>query len=177
MEKLFLIGYRGTGKTTLGKKVSNKLGYKFIDLDELIVKNAKKTIPEIFSTQGESAFREYETSALKQVLEKEKIVIACGGGIITIEGNIELMKKNGAICLLTASPKTIFKRIYTDKNRPALTNKDPLEEIIFMLDKRKNAYEKAKDFEVTTEHGKQSEQAKEIIEKYLEKINQKSVNF
>ncbi|MFA5931660.1 MAG: shikimate kinase [archaeon] len=172
MEKLFLIGYRGTGKTTLGKKVSNKLGYEFIDLDELIVKNAKKTIPEIFSTQGESAFREYETNALKQVLEKEKIIVACGGGIITKDENIELMKKNGVVCLLTASPHTIFKRIYTDRNRPALTNKNPLEEIIFMLEKRKSAYEKAKDFEVTTERGKKSEQLEKIITKYLEKITE-----
>jgi len=170
---LFLIGYRGTGKTTLGKIIASKLNLDFIDLDELIVKNTSKTIPEIFAKEGEPKFRDYETQALKEAcLGKEKIV-SCGGGIITREENIDLLKKNGFVVLLKASPQTIFKRIYNDKNRPALTNKDPLEEIKHMLEARRNAYEKAKDFEINTDKEKKWESAKKILEEY-EKRHQKA---
>ncbi|MFA5126051.1 MAG: shikimate kinase [archaeon] len=167
---LFLIGYRGTGKTTLGKIIASKLNLDFIDLDELIVKNAGKSIPEIFAQEGEPKFREYETQALEEAcLGKEKIV-SCGGGIITKEGNINLLKKNGFVVLLKANPETIFKRIYNDKNRPALTNKNPLDEIKHMLKVRNDAYEKAKDFEINTDKEKKLDCTKKILEEYRKRI-------
>ena len=180
---LFLIGYRGTGKTTIGKKIASKLNLQFIDLDELIVKNAGKTIPEIFAQEGEPKFREYETNALKQVCKenyssKENLqkngtnpinaskVISCGGGIITKEENIELLKKHGFVVLLKAPPEIIFNRIYGDKNRPALTNKDPMAEIKHMLEVRREMYEKAKNIELWTHNQDIEKCAKKIIEEY-----------
>ena len=146
---IFLIGYRGTGKTTIGKNVAKKLGINFIDLDEEIVKQAGKTIPQIFQNEGETKFREYESNALKN-LNKDPLVVSCGGGITNKEENIELLKEKGFVILLTASPEVIYSRINGDKNRPALTDKDPLEEIKHMLAKRKEAYQKAKDIEYST---------------------------
>ena len=161
---IFLIGYRGTGKTTLGKLIASNKKMPFIDLDELIVKNVGNPIPQIFATEGEAKFRDYESNALKEVCEKQNQIISCGGGIITREENISLLKKNGFVVLLKASPETIYNRIYNDKNRPALTNKDPMEEIKHMLEVRRTAYEKAKDFEVWTDREKAKQSAQRIEE-------------
>lgn len=164
---LFLIGYRGTGKTVLGKKIAEKLNMKFVDTDELIIDIAKKSIPKIFEEDGEEKFREIETLALKKAVEGNAgKIISCGGGISTKERNFSLLKKNGITCLLKATPETIFKRIYNDSNRPALTNKNPKEEIIHMLKVRGPMYEKAKDFEIDTNTDNTIKNAKKIIEDF-----------
>ena len=80
MAKFFLIGYMGSGKSTVGEKLAAKLNYDFIDLDKLIESDYKQTIPEIFSTKGEKEFRAMEHNTLKRLLEKDNLVIACGGG-------------------------------------------------------------------------------------------------
>jgi len=144
---IYFVGYRGTGKSTLGKEVAKALEKEFVDLDNEIVKLAGKTIPQIFSEEGEEKFREYETKALEQFNGKD-YVIACGGGIIVKDRNIPILKSNGMVCLLKLSPQEIHKRINGDTNRPSLTGKDPFEEIKFLLDKRREGYEKAKDFEI-----------------------------
>jgi shikimate kinase len=167
MKKLFLIGYRGTGKTVIGKNIARKLGKQFVDTDELIVKIAGKTIPKIFSEDGEDKFRKIETLALKKACEENFEIISCGGGIITREENINILKENGLVCLLKADSKTIFKRIYKDENRPPLTDKNPFEEIILMLEKRKELYERAKDFEIDTTNNS-IEECVELILKELE---------
>ena len=144
---IYFIGYRGTGKSTLGKKVAKALGKEFVDLDEIIVRIAGKKIPQIFSESGEEKFREYETRALEEFNGKE-FVVACGGGIIVKEQNIPILKSNGVVCLLKLSPEEIHKRINGDSNRPSLTGKTPFEEIKFLLEKRREGYEQAKDFEI-----------------------------
>jgi len=168
---IFLIGYRGTGKTTLGKIIARERQMPFIDLDDLIIKNVGKAIPQIFATEGEAKFRDYETQALKQVCEKTGQIISCGGGIVTREENITLLKNNGLVVLLKASPETIFSRIYKDTNRPALTDKDPMEEIKHMLEVRRMAYDKAKDFEVWTD----KEKAKRTAERIEEEMKKRFV--
>lgn len=168
MEKnLYLIGYRGTGKTTIGLIVADILQKEFVDTDELIVQIAKKTIPEIFSEYGEEKFREYETNALKIASEKENAIISCGGGIIVKERNFEYLKK-GIVCLLNSSEDIIYKRIYKDKNRPALTDKDPRQEIHDVLEFRMPLYKKAADFEINTDETGKEKHAKKIIKKYEE---------
>jgi shikimate kinase len=167
MKNLFLIGYRGTGKTVIGKEIAKSLKMNFADIDLLIVELTKKTIPQIFESEGQEKFRDYETSALDSVSKKENQIISCGGGIITKERNFKLLK-TGVVCLLNSDPKTIFNRIYNDKNRPPLTNKDPFEEIVHMLEQRKELYNKAKDFEINTSKMSVRDCAKLIIEKYNE---------
>ena len=150
-QNVFLIGYRGTGKTSIGKKLSNRLSLPFVDIDELIVKNAKMPVPELFAKLGEPKFRDFETEALKRVCEKKNQIVSCGGGIVVRDENISLLKSNGFVILLSASPETIFRRIHLDSNRPSLTGKNPMDEIIFLLNKRAPLYEKAKDFEISTD--------------------------
>ncbi len=173
-KNLFLIGYRGTGKTTLGKIVAKKLNRKFIDTDDLIVQIAKKTIPRIFSEDGEEKFREIETNALKIASEEKNAIISCGGGIIVKEKNFKILK-TGIVCLLTASEETIYKCIYNDKNRPSLTNKDPKTEIHEVLEFRMPLYKKAANFEISTDYFVETQKefdelhnacSDEIIKKY-----------
>lgn len=166
LTNLFLIGYRGTGKTTLGRAVARKLKMNFIDADDLLVETIGKSIPKIFESEGEDKFREYETQILKEICKKENIVVGCGGGIVTREENIKLLKENGVVCLLTADPKVIHEWIYGDKNRPSLTDKDPYKEIVFMMEKRKPLYNKAKDFSVDTGVNNIPDSVKRIIEGY-----------
>ncbi len=165
MKNLFLIGYRGTGKTAIGKEIAKLLKLNFADTDVLIVELAKKSIPQIFESEGQEKFRAYETSVLKSVSKKENYVISCGGGIITKEQNFKLLK-TGIVCLLHSDPKTIYNRIYNDKNRPPLTDKDPFEEIVHMLEQRKELYNKAKDFEIDSSKMSVKDCANLIIEKY-----------
>jgi shikimate kinase len=164
-KNLFLVGYRGTGKTVLGKMVAKKIGLSFVDTDELIVKLAGKKIPEIFAEDGEEEFRRIETEALKIASNELGKVISCGGGIVTKERN-HLLLKQGIVCLLKADAKTIYERIYSDSNRPSLTNKNPFDEIVHLLDVREPLYQKVKDFEVNTTQSKES-CVKQIIQNYL----------
>ena len=169
MKNLFLIGYRGTGKTVLGRGVAIKLKREFVDTDQIIVELARKSIPKIFEQDGEEVFREWETKALQKACEKDNCIISCGGGIITQERNFPLLA-TGIVCWLTAGAKIIHDRIYKDSNRPALTDKDPFEEIVHLLKVRGPLYEKAKDFEVITSVNGQHDCVKEIISKFNEKI-------
>jgi len=164
-KNLFLVGYRGTGKTVLGKMIAKKIGLSFVDTDELIVKLAGKKIPEIFAEDGEEEFRRIETEALKIASNELGKVISCGGGIVTKERN-QLLLKQGLVCLLKADAKTIYRRIYSDSNRPSLTNKNPFDEIVHLLDVREPLYQKVKDFEVNTTQSKES-CVKQIIQNYL----------
>ena len=171
MEKnLFLIGYRGTGKTFLGKIIAEKMGRDFFDIDELIVDLAGKSIPEIFAQDGEENFRERETKALAEASKKKNCVISGGGGIVTQERNFPLLK-TGVVCLLKSNAKTIFDRVYGDGNRPSLTDKDPFEEIVHLLAVRGPMYERAKDFEIETSIKDHEKYSSEIISKFNEISN------
>jgi shikimate kinase len=171
MKNLFLIGYRGTGKTILGERIAKELKKEFVDTDKIIVEIAGKSIPNIFAQDGEEKFREIETQALEKATTMGNVVVSCGGGIIMKERNFPLLAK-GIVCLLNADAKTIYDRIYNDSNRPALTNKDPFEEIVHMLALREPLYKKAKDFEINTALSGKEECVNEIIKKFDELILQ-----
>lgn len=139
----------GTGKTAVGKILAEKLGKRFIELDELIEKQAGKSINEIFRG-GETAFREMEIAAVKEVAGKKNQVIACGGGVVLNRINIDRLKEEAAIVLLTASPSVIFKRISANNDRPLLNTGDRLTRIRELLKFRLPFYERAADFTVNT---------------------------
>ncbi|TFF86204.1 MAG: shikimate kinase, partial [Promethearchaeota archaeon] len=102
-----LIGFMGTGKSVIGKALAKKLGndYIFLDTDEIVVKLAGKSIPKIFSEDGEAIFRHYEIEACRKVAKQSKLVVSCGGGIVLNQINIENLRKNCYIVLLVASPE------------------------------------------------------------------------
>ena len=146
-----LIGFMGTGKTAAGSLLAEKLGRDFVELYALIEQKADKTIPEIFAQDGEIAFRELEIEAAKDVAEKENVVIACGGGVVLNQINIDRLKKRGVIVYLTASPETILQRTLSDTSeRPLLAAEDKEGEVKRLLRFRQPFYERAADITVDT---------------------------
>ena len=148
---LALIGFMGTGKTAVGRRLAEKLGKEFIELDSLIEKKAGMSIPEIFRTDGEIRFRELEIEATREIAAKKNAVIACGGGIVLNKINIDRLKKEYVIVCLTASLAAILKRTSGDKNgRPLLAVADREREIKELLKFRKPYYERSAELTVNT---------------------------
>ena len=147
MSKIFLTGYMGSGKSSIGKLLASQLEYNFIDLDKFIEKEYKMTIPEIFSSKGEKEFRAMEHNCLKKVVEKENTVVACGGGTPCYYGNMELMNNNGTTVYLKMSVDTLVNRLLHAKDkRPLILNKTEkeLKELVNrQLEKREDIYHKA----------------------------------
>ena len=146
---IVLIGYRGSGKTTIGKHLADRLWQPFVDVDDLIVKKAGKSIKEIFEKDGEGAFREMEGEAVKQVCELSEHVIGMGGGSLGRDENRAALKKSGhKVVYLKCDPTVLLKRIQLDpqsaSTRPNLTGLGGgIEEITQMLAEREPHYRAA----------------------------------
>ena len=149
-----LIGYRGAGKTTIGKKLADRLWVKFVDVDDLIVRKAGKSIKEIFEQDGEPYFRDLETEAVKEVAQMQDVVIGLGGGTLSREENLHILKAAGhRLIYLKCDPHELHRRISGDPDsaatRPHLTSLGGgVEEIEQMLTEREPAYRKAMDAEL-----------------------------
>jgi len=147
MAKIFLTGYMGSGKSSAGKTLATQLGYEFIDLDKFIEQEYKMTIPEIFSNKGEKEFRAMEHNSLKKVIEKENVIIACGGGTPCYYNNMELMNNSGATVYLKMSADSLVNRLMNAKEkRPLILNKDEKQLREFVnrqLEKREDIYHQA----------------------------------
>jgi shikimate kinase len=143
---VILIGYRGSGKTTIGKKLADRLWQKFVDTDQMIVATAGKTIREIFEQQGEEHFRDLETDAVRQACELTDHVIALGGGAVLREENREIIKNSKLKRIyLRCEAQILFQRIAGDPqtaaNRPALTHLGgSIEEVCKLLAEREPFY-------------------------------------
>lgn len=173
---LFLIGYRCTGKTTIGKAIAAALDWSFVDSDLHVVKDSGKSIQEIIAGQGWEAFRRLECAAIKQICKKDHQVVATGGGAVIDKANVRAMKTGGPVIWLGATPETIQKRMLLDKNsesfRPALTEKGRIEEIEELLVKRNPYYESASDFLIHTDDVPVAEIAGQIIQKIKDTIGE-----
>lgn len=132
---IFLTGFSGTGKTTVGGEAARILGWRFVDLDERIEANAGATIDAIFAEHGESHFRALETQTLLAACEFDRQVVSTGGGIAESAANRAAMMRHGAVVCLEASPETIYERVLAQSvgddaiARPMLAADDPLERI------------------------------------------------
>ncbi len=139
MTHIFLYGPPGTGKSTLGKIIARNLKLPFIDLDRVIETNAGMSIPQIMDQQGESAFRDLETTALKNISNEES-VIALGGGALLCDENRQLAENNGKVLLLIAELDTLFERLNTDSNRRPLLAGDLKSKLAKLLESRREHY-------------------------------------
>ena len=149
---IVLIGYRGTGKSTVGKLLAARLGRELVSTDAEIIKRAKRTIPEIVAQEGWEYFRNLETDICRELADRDKLVIDTGGGAILRTQNVEALKKNGTVFWLTASVETIVKRIGGDNQRPSLTGtKSFVEEVQDVLRERTPKYQAAADHKITTD--------------------------
>jgi len=153
-DSIALIGFMATGKSTVGKALKDYLGkdYKFIETDQLIIEMAGKSIPRIFSENGEAKFREYEIEVCRKAAELKKTVISCGGGIVLNKLNIENLKKTCHIVLLSASPKEIYNRVLKDgkETRPVIDKEDPMKEIESALKQRDPYYKASAEIIINT---------------------------
>lgn len=145
--RIYLIGYMASGKTTLGKELSHKLGLSFLDLDKYLEKKYFKTIPQIFDEEGESGFRLKEQACLHEVSEFEDVVIATGGGAPCFFDNMAVMNQSGICIFLDVEAEELALRLLASKtDRPLVKGKTPEELVSFiegMLRKRRPYYEQA----------------------------------
>lgn len=152
---IFLIGYRCTGKTSVGKCIAENIGWNFIDSDELLMINNGETVADIVSRGGWPLFRKLEKDTLKTICRRRKQVVATGGGVIVDAENIDLMKQSGSVVWLRATPETILKRMIQDTRtgqlRPSLTDHELAVEIEKTLKERMPLYRTAMSVDVETD--------------------------
>ena len=166
---LYLIGFMGVGKSTVSVALRQLCGMDIIDTDEELVRRVGMTIPEIFETRGQEAFRDMESALFRELAETKNVIVSCGGGAILREENRRLMKQSGTVVQLTAEPETILERVRSDHNRPILEGKKNVSAIRELLDERREAYELARDVSVATDGRETMEIAAEILEKVKER--------
>lgn len=167
---IVLLGSRGSGKTSVGRLVARRLGWEFVDVDDLIVARAGKLIREIFAQDGEPAFRDIEAGVLEDVMRwPGSRVVGLGGGTILRESNRELLKRSGAFRFyLNCDADTLFARISADKKsaetRPALTPLGgTLEEVKLLIERREPFYREVKTHELNASRRSPDDLADEII--------------
>lgn len=149
---IVLIGYRGTGKSTVATILGQRLGRNVISTDEEIVKEAKQSIPQLIEQFGWDHFRTLETEVCQKLTGQDNLVIDTGGGLILKEENVRMLKENGKIFWLTAEVPTIASRISGDTQRPSLSGtKSFVEEIEEILEIRKPHYQAAADHVILTD--------------------------
>ena len=138
-KNIVLVGFMGTGKTSVGKILSKKLNLPLVDMDSLIETKEGKSINSIFADDGEAHFRALERQMTQKLANQSGQIISTGGGIVLNQKNINDYKKNGLVICLTASPEIILKRLKNDQSRPLLAN-DKEQSILQLLETRKSLY-------------------------------------
>jgi len=139
-KNIFITGFMGTGKSTVAIALADKVNKKFIDMDILIEKKEGKSITDIFNDEGESYFRKVERTILKEMIKKNDLVIATGGGSLLNDENYHLARENSVIILLKANPEVIFDRLREDSERPLLSEENKLDRIKILMEQRKDKY-------------------------------------
>lgn len=166
---LALIGYRGTGKTTIAQLLAQQLGWQWVDLDERIEQAAGRSIAEIFAQHGEPEFRRIESEVLAAHAGLDLAILATGGGIVLAPANREQLARMSAVVWLTASPTTLWQRIHGDtttgSRRPNLTAQGGLAEIEHLLQVRTPLYRECATLEVDTEGRSPGDVAAEIVQR------------
>ena len=168
---LVLIGYRGTGKSTVAQILATRLGWQAVSTDAQIVERAQKSIPDIVAQYGWDHFRDLETDACSALKERDHLVIDTGGGIILRTKNLDALKPNGLVFWLTATVSTIAQRISQDTQRPPLTGgKTFIEEIQDVLTERTPKYQAAADHAIATDHASPEDVASLIVTTFHRRI-------
>ncbi len=164
---LFLIGYRCTGKSTVGKRLAARISWAFIDTDAAVVAGTGVSISELVAREGWPAFRRAERDVIDRLCRKERQVVATGGGVVLDEENVRKMRRAGRVIWLQAAPETIRRRMLADEaspdQRPPLTDRDLDAEIRETLRQRRDRYAAAADMAIKTDSGGSEAVADAII--------------
>ena len=164
-KNIFMIGFMGTGKTTISNALGYIAGMPVVDIDKYIEKQENMSISDIFEKNGEEYFRKLETKALEDMQINAGKIVSCGGGVVLKDENIEIMKEGGRTVLITAEPKTIYDRICENKDRPLLNNHMTVEYIEKMIADREKRYQKAAQISIATDGKSRVEICGEILER------------
>jgi len=160
---IFIVGPMGSGKSTVGKIISDELFLNFFDTDDEIESRTGASIDWIFDLEGEEGFRKRESSILEEMVEQNSIVLSTGGGIILSDSNRELLSSRGTVFYLSTPISVQIERTSKDKDRPLLKNGDPKEILTRLQEDRKDLYESVSDHVIETENKSSQEVASEII--------------
>lgn len=160
-----LIGFMGTGKTSVGRLVADQLHFEFLDTDDVIETQRGLAIAEIFSTDGEPAFRKLEQKLVGDLASRSKTVIATGGGLPAQPGNLSDLKAHALVVCLWASPEKIWERVKNQTHRPLLHDADPQKKIRELLAAREPFYKQA-DVLLNTELRSVREVAQQVVHQF-----------
>lgn len=165
-KNIVLIGFMGSGKSTVGRELHQRLGYSLTDMDQLIEKTMGKKITEIFNEEGETAFRDFETLQLIEIAKRTEMrhIISTGGGIVIRPQNRSLLRKLGYVVWLHAPEDIIYERTSRNRDRPLLNQPDARERISTLMAERKPWYEEAAHLKVDTSGLDSDEIAAGILE-------------
>lgn len=166
MNNIILIGYMGSGKTTIGKRLADVMQQSFYDTDEMIEQQTNLKISDIFANHGEAYFREMETHTLEKLQNNlNHVVLSTGGGMPCSEINASLLKSLGTVIYLQVSKEVVVQRLQGDRTRPLLQGEDFEKKVETMLQIRHPLYEKAADIVIATDQLSVDEIVKEILKK------------
>ncbi len=165
LKNYVLIGFMGSGKTTIGRELSRQTGWSNPDTDALLVEQAGMPVTDIFAKEGEEGFRSRETDLLRRLSEdrQEKSIYSCGGGIVLRRENRALLKRLGTVIYLEVSPEEVIRRIGNDTSRPLLAGADREDRVRKILDERHAVYEECADITVSVTGRRPADIAAEII--------------
>lgn len=140
---LYLVGFMGTGKSTVGRGVARRIGFRLLDSDHEIERIQGRSIPEIFAQQGEPAFRAMEREFIETGHPAERTIVACGGGLVVQPGMLALLQSKGVVVCLHASLETVLERTQRHRNRPLLEVEDPMVRIRELYAQREAIYKRS----------------------------------
>ncbi len=160
---IILIGFMGSGKSSVGEKLARRLGYQFVDTDLEVETSTRKSIKHIFEQEGEERFRQAESKVIAEISERESQVISCGGGAVLNPANMEELRRKGKIIYLKGDPAPLFERIKESDERPLLNVKSRWEEFQRIFAERKERYEESADVIVLLDSRTQAEIVEEIV--------------
>lgn len=163
MRNIVLIGFMGSGKSSIGKSLAKKLGLEYIDTDTMIERDEEKSISEIFRVEGEEYFRTMEKKIVEKVSKYKDKVIACGGGVVLDDRNILNLKENGVLVYLSVDPSIIIERVRNSIDRPLLEVNDKETEAKRILEQREKKYISAADIVVDAGNMSINKTAEQIL--------------
>jgi len=162
VRNIALIGFMGTGKSSVGRMIADQLHFNFLDTDDLIESRAGQSISAIFAGEGEAAFRKFEQTVVAELAERKRTVIATGGGLGANPGNLASLRRHALVVCLWASPEKIWERVRSQTHRPLLQGPDPLAKIRQLLADRGPYYKQA-DVLLNTELRSLREVAQQVL--------------
>jgi shikimate kinase len=165
IRNLALIGFMGSGKSSVGRQAADMMHFTFLDTDHVIEVRASKSVSDIFAQDGEPAFRQWEQQIVEELTRRDQTVIATGGGLPAAPANLASLKTHALVVCLWASPETIWERVRCHNHRPLLNEPDPLAKIRELLAAREPHYRQA-DVLVNTEMRSVREVAQHVVHQF-----------